>query len=147
MSVFASLEGDLTKAIKERDQEMVSVLRMLKSAIKNLEISKGGEITETEYIALLEKQVKQRNDSAEQYRNGNRIDLAEKEEREIVIISKYLPEKLSYQEAESIVVAVISALGATTIKDMGAVMKAVAEKAQGRVDGKTLSEIVKSKLT
>lgn len=146
MNLASRLETDLTDATKKRDEIVISVLRIIKSSIKNLEIEKGHELNEPEVLSVLEKQAKQRQDSIEQYRKGNRDDLADKEEAELKIIKKYLPEKLNVEETTKLIDEVIKELGASSLKDMGQVIKEVVQKANGQAEGKVVSDIVKEKL-
>jgi uncharacterized protein YqeY len=147
MSVLEQIDNDFKEALKNQDQEMVSVLRMLKSAFKNTQIEKGHELTDQEATSVLEKQAKQRQDSIVQFKAGNRDDLAVKEESELTIISKYLPEKMSEEELQKLIDSVITETGASTMQDMGKVMKAVLDKANGQADGSMVSRIVKEKLS
>jgi uncharacterized protein YqeY len=147
MSVLEQIDNDFKEALKSQNSEMVSVLRMLKSAFKNTQIEKGHELSDQETIAVLEKQAKQRQDSIAQYKSGNREDLAAKEQSELDVISKYLPEKMSEEELRGLVAEIITELGASSMQDMGKVMKAVLEKANGKADGSMVSAIVKEKLS
>jgi len=146
MDLLQKIETDLTEATKNRDEIIVSVLRMLKSSIKNQEIEKKRQLEGAEISNILEKQAKQRQDSIEQYTNGNRTDLAQKEEIELKIINKYLPKKISQEETEKLVEMTIKSLKATSMKDMGQVIKEVMSKANGQVEGKVVSELVRAKL-
>lgn len=146
MSVRNQIDLDLKEAMKNKDQETLGVLRLLKSAITNAEIAKKGELDDTEVLSVIEKQAKQRKDSIEQYKSGNREDLAQKEEAELLIISNYLPQKMTREEAEKFISAIITEIGASQMSQMGEVMKIVREKANGQIDGAMASEIVKGKL-
>lgn len=146
MSLIQTIDADLTEALKNHNELVVSVLRALKSAIKNQEIDKMKELDDKEILAVIEKQAKQRQDSIEQFTKGNRPDLAKKEQEELEIIKKYLPEKLDRTQTEQIVTQTIQELNATSIKDMGQVMKEVLDKSNGQADGRLVSEIVKEKL-
>ena len=146
MALKDKIENDYVKALKERDEFKVSLLRMVKSALKNQEINEGKEVSDEETLEIIEKQAKQRRDSILQYRAGNREDLAKTEEAELVILEQYLPEKLSNEELRTITEEAITRLGATSIKDMGMVIKEVMTLTKNQADGKTVSEIVKSKL-
>jgi len=147
MDQLKIIDDDLKEALKSRNENVVSVLRILKSSIKNLEIEKRHPLDEPEILNVIEKQAKQRQDSIEQYRNGNREDLAKKEEEELTIIKKYLPEKLDPKATGILVDQVIKDLGASSMKDMGSVMKEVISRANGKTDGKIVSELVKEKLS
>ncbi len=137
---------DMKEAMKERDILKVSTLRLLLAEIKNKEIDKRGELTDEEILSLIQKAVKQREESIEQYRKGNRSDLVEKETKEIEILKSYLPEPLSEEELDRIIEETIKEVGAMGPKDMGKVMKAIMPKVKGRVDGKIVNERVSIKL-
>ncbi len=136
-------------AMREKNTVALNTVRMLKSAIKNAAIEKGGanaELTDAEVMAVVRKEVKKRQDSIEQYEAAGRDELADQEKAEIEVLNDYLPEPLSSEEIVSIVEAAIAEVGATSRKEMGQVMKIVQEKTAGRADGKTLSQAVMSKL-
>ena len=140
---------DMKTAMREKNTVALNTVRMLKSAIKNAAIEKGGadaELTDTEVMAVVRKEVKKRQDSIEQYEAAGRDELAAQEKAEIEVLNGYLPEPLSEEEIASIVEAAIAEVGATSRKEMGQVMKIVQEKTAGRADGKTLSQAVMSKL-
>ena len=138
----------MTAAMKAKDAERLSTLRMVKSNLMNRKIEKGGELTDEEVTKALQTLVKQRKDSFEQYTNAGRTELAEKEASEIKIIEEYLPKAASNEEIEQAVIEAITETGAASIKEMGLVMKAVLAKLEGKnADGKTVSETVKSKLS
>lgn len=148
MSLKQQIISDLTASMKAQDAPRTSTLRMVKAAVMNREIEKGGELDDEEMIKLLRSLVKQRRDSVEQYEKGGRQDLADKEKAEIEVIEAYLPQAASLEEVEAAVTAAISETGASTMKDMGSVMKAVQAALSGKnADGRTVSEIVKAKLT
>jgi len=141
------IDDDLKIAMKCKEAEKVQTLRMVKSAAKNVAIEKKKDTLEdAELVKVINKMVKQRKDSIEEFKKGNRQDLVEKEENEIKILLGYLPEAISAEELERVVVAVISECGAIKKADMGKVMKLVLEKTAGRVDGKVVSQKVASKL-
>ncbi len=148
MSLKQQIASDMTAAMKAQDAARTSTLRMLKAAITNREKEGGGEIGDEDVQKLLRTQVKQRRDSVEQYQKGGRQDLADKEQAEIAIIEAYLPQAASQNEIDQAVAAAISETGASSMKDMGAVMKAAMAKLAGKnPDGKMVSETVKTKLT
>jgi hypothetical protein len=148
MTFQERLQGDLQQAMRDRDEARLSVLRMMKAAIKNKEIADMKPLDEVGCFQVLGTLIKQRKDSAEQFRKGNRPELAEKEEQEIVVIEEYLPSAPSEEEMEAAIVGALAETGVTSLKQMGVVMKAVQAKLGGkRVDGKTLSERVRSKLS
>lgn len=144
--MFAQITEDLTKAMKEKDAFKLSVLRMLKSALKNEEINKKSPLTDEEVLASIKKQVKVRKDSKEEYVKFNRLDIADNLEKEIEVLSVYLPEELSLEELNNIIDETIKEVNADSIKQMGLVIKSVASKCGTRADMKVVSEIVKDKL-
>ena len=147
MSLKQQIISDLTTSMKAQDAPRTSTLRMVKAAVMNREIEKGGELDDEEMMKLLRSLVKQRRDSVEQYEKGGREDLADKEKTEIEVIEAYLPQAASREEIEAAVAAAISESGAGSMKDMGRVMKAVQATLSGKnADGRTVSEIVKAKL-
>ena len=147
MSLKERIVSDMTAAMKARDAARTSTLRMVKAALQNREIEKGGELTDEETAKSLQSLVKQRRDSVEQYERAGRDELAAKESAEIAVIEEYLPRAASREEIEQAVAAVVAETGATSMKDMGAVMKAVQGKLGGAADGRTVSEVVKSRLS
>jgi len=146
MTLSDRITEDMKAAMKAQNAELLSTLRMLKSAFQNQEIALGHELTDIETMSVLEKQAKQRRDSIEQYKLGNREDLAHIEATELTIIEGYLPQKLGTEELTKLVDEAITATGATTISDMGKVIKQVLDKAAGAADAGSVAGIVKSKL-
>ena len=147
MSLKERITKDMTAAMKAKEAGRLSTLRMVKAAVQNREIEKGGELTDEEMTKALQSLVKQRRDSVEQYEKGGRPELAEKERAEIAVIEEYLPRAASREEIEQAVSEAIAETGATSMKEMGAVMKAAQARLAGRsADGRTVSEIVKGKL-
>jgi uncharacterized protein YqeY len=147
MSLKERIVGDMTAAMKAKDAARLSTLRMVKAAVQNREIEKGGELSDEELTKALQSLVKQRRDSVEQYEKAGRAELAEKERAEIAVIEEYLPRAASREEIEQAVAAAIAETGASSMKEMGAVMKAAQARLAGRnADGRTVSEVVKSKL-
>ena len=147
MGLKERITSDLTAAMKARDAARLSTLRMVKASLMNREIEKGGELTEEELQKALQSLVKQRRDSVEQYERAERAELAAKERAEIAVIEEYLPQAASREEIEQAVSAAIAELNASSMKEMGAVMKAAQARLAGRsADGRTVSEIVKAKL-
>ena len=147
MSLRQRIITDLTAAMKAQDAPRLSTLRMVKAAIMNRQIEKGGELTDDELAKLLQSLLKQRRDSVEQYDKGNRPELAAKERAEITVIEAYLPQAATREEMEQAVAAAIAETGAASMKEMGAVMKSAQGRLAGRAaDGRTMSEIVKAKL-
>ena len=147
MSLKQQIISDLTASMKAQDAPRTSTLRMVKAAVMNREIEKGGEMDDEEMMKLLRTLVKQRRDSVGQYEKGGRQELADKEKTEIDVIEAYLPQAASPEEIEAAVAAAITETGAGSIKDMGKVMKAAQATLAGKnADGRTVSEIVKARL-
>ena len=148
MTLREQIISDMTASMKAQDAPRTSTLRMVKAAMQNRQIEKGGELDDEEMGKLLRSLVKQRRDSVEQYEKGGRQDLAEKEKAEIEVIEAYLPQAASRDEIEAAVAAAIAETGAGSMKDMGKVMKSVQAALAGKnADGRTVSEIVKWKLS
>jgi len=148
MSLSKQIVADLTAAMKAQDAAKTSTLRMVKAAMMNRQIEKGGELDDDEMFKLLRSLVKQRRDSIEQYGKAGRIDLVEKESAEIAVIDAYLPKAAAAEEIEQAVAQAISETGATSMKDMGKVMKTAQALLAGKnADSRTVSEIVKAKLS
>lgn len=148
MGYIEQIQSDLTAAMKEKDELKLSVLRMVKSALKHKEIEKVRSLTDLESLQVLQTMVKQRRESIEQFHKGGRNDLADKELKEIVIIERYLPAAPSDEELHSAIDAAIQEEGADSLKQMGAVVKAARAKLEGKaVDGKALSDKVRERLT
>ncbi len=142
-----NIDADLKDAMRAKDAVRLSTLRMLKSALEYHKIEKKREkIADADIVAVIKKQIKQRQDSIDGFEKGGRADLVEKEKAEMVILKGYLPEELSQAQIEEIVKTVIAEVGATTKADMGKVMKAVQTKTAGRADNRLVSQIVSSKL-
>jgi uncharacterized protein YqeY len=147
MSLQKRIDEDLKDAMRAKNAARLSVLRLLKAALKNAAIEKvgaDGELNDPDMVAVIRKQVKQRQDSIESFEKGGRADLAEKEKAEIAVLSDYLPRAMSAEELQKMVAETIAEVGATSRAQMGAVMKALQPKIAGRTDGKTLSaEVVR----
>jgi hypothetical protein len=136
------IRTELTAAMKARDAERLSTLRMLQSSFKYQQIESGHELSDEEAMAVIRKAVKQRQDSIEQFTKGNRPELAEKERREMELLKTWLPPELTDEEVEAGVREIVASTGAQSKKDMGKVMKEASAKYKGRVDGKKIQEIV-----
>ncbi len=147
MSLLKRLQDEMKSAMKSGDKERLATIRMLISEIKKVQIDTQKELSDEEIIKILQKYAKQRKDSIEQYRKAGREDLAEKEERELKIVQEFLPQPLTEEEIEKLVDEAIQETGASSMKDMGKVIKLVIEKAQGRAEGSVVSKIVKAKLS
>lgn len=147
MSLSKQIVSDLTAAMKAQDANRTSTLRMVKAAMMNRQIEKGSELDDDDMQKLLRSLVKQRRDSIEQYEKAGRQELVDKETAEIKVIETYLPQAASQEEIEEAVAAAIAETGATSMKDMGKVMKAVQAALAGKnADGRAISEVVKAKL-
>ena len=147
MSLKDRIINDMTAAMKAQEAARTSTLRMVKAAIMNREKEGGGAVTDEDVLKLLRSQVKQRRDSVEQYQKAGRPELADKEIAEIAVIETYLPQAASEAQIEQAVSEAIAETGASSMKEMGAVMKAVMPKLAGKnADGRTVSETVKKKL-
>ena len=149
MTTQEKIDADLKDAMRARDAERLSVLRMVKSALTNAAIDKHGSpvgLGDADAAAVIRKQVKQRQDSIQSFESGGRLELAAKERKEIEYLSEYLPKPFTEAEIVELVKESIAHAGATSKAQMGAVMKIATEKAAGRVDGKTLSQAVQKAL-
>ncbi|MEO5858859.1 MAG: GatB/YqeY domain-containing protein [Pyrinomonadaceae bacterium] len=148
MSLLDTIVSDITAAMKAKDADRLSTLRMVKANLMNRKIEKGSDLTDEEVQKALQSLVKQRRDSIEQYEKAGRPELAAKEASEISHIEDYLPQSATPEEIERAVAEAVAETGASSMKDMGTVMKAAQAKLQGKtVDGKLVSETVKAKLT
>jgi uncharacterized protein YqeY len=147
MPLIEQLVKTMAEAMKARDQARLSALRMLKAALMNKEVEKGGALTDAEDRQVVASLVKQRKDSIDQFAKAGRQELVDKEKAELVIVEAYLPPALGAEDLERIVAEVLSETGATSPKDMGKVMKGVMAKLAGApADGKAVSELVKRRL-
>nr|WP_320114930.1 GatB/YqeY domain-containing protein [uncultured Desulfuromonas sp.] len=144
------LQQRLTEAMKEamkaKQTERLGVIRLIRTAIKNAEIDQRKEMDDDAIIAVMSTLLKQRRESAQIYRDNERLDLAEKEEREIEVLQEFLPQALTEEELKELIAAAIAEVGATSMKEMGAVMKKVTAQTVGRADGRQVSELVKASL-
>jgi uncharacterized protein len=149
MSLVEQIQKDITSAMKAREEQRLSTLRMVKTALKNREIDKMAPLDDKESQAVLATLIKQRKESVEQFTKGGRQEMADKEAAEIVLIETYLPKAAGEAEIVAGVKAAIAEMGSPTMKDMGTVMKNAMARFSGagmRVDGKMVSEIVKREL-
>lgn len=146
--LFSKVQNDLKTALKGKNQETISVLRMLISEIKNEEIAKKkrGKLEDQEILQVVSRQVRRYKDSIESYRQGGREDLIKKEERELKILQSYLPEQMSKEELEKIISEAVAKTNASGPSDFGKVMGAVMKQVKGKADGKVVSEMMKTKL-
>jgi uncharacterized protein YqeY len=150
MTLPERIDSDLRDAMRAKEATRLSVLRMLKAALKNAAIEKGGadaQLNDAESVHVIRKQVKQRQDSIESFEKGGRAELAAKEKEELSILQSYLPQALSAEELSRMVRETIAEVGATSKAQMGAVMKALQAKVAGRADGKALSAEVQKQLS
>lgn len=146
-ALLDKINQDLAAAVKSRDNVTVSTLRMLLSNLHNAQIAKGSDLTDDEVLSEIVKDAKRHNESIESFTAGGRGELADREKAELAVLSKYLPEQLSDEELENMVVEAISAVGAKSVADMGRVVGAVLESAGARASGAKVAEIAKLKLT
>ena len=148
MSLEDKISQDYVQAMKARDSLTSSVLSFLRAQIKNVKIDKRLEtVPDEDVISVIKKQVKQRQDSITQFKAGNRMDLAQKEEKESAILRNYLPPEMSAEKLKNIIEEAVAASGATSIKDMGRVMKDVLSRVGARADNQTLGALVKERLS
>jgi len=143
MSLQPRLSQEIKNAMLAKDAERLSPLRLLKSAVAYSELErKTDNLSDAEFVAVVQKEIKKRRDSIEQFEKGGRFELAEKEKKEIQVLETFLPQPFSPAELEQLIKATIQELGATSKKEMGPVIKAVQAKAAGRADGKSISMVV-----
>lgn len=147
MRILDQLNADMKTAMKAKDRESLTTIRMIKASIQNEEISKGSDLDAEEELVILSREKKQRLESLEEFKKAGRSDLVEKLETEIKIVDKYLPEQLSDDEVRLIVQEVIDEVGAESMKDMGTVMSSVMPKVQGRADGGKINGFVRELLS
>ncbi|WP_273887073.1 GatB/YqeY domain-containing protein [Rubrobacter naiadicus] len=146
MSLVERIQQDVKRAMKAREMQKVRALRMLSAALKNAQVDSGGTLSEEEELAVLRRQLKQREEAAEAYRKAGREEQAAGEEYEAALVREYLPAPLSEEEMEGIVERAIEETGATGMKDMGRVMGRATALAGGRAEGRRLAELVRSRL-
>ncbi len=146
MPLKEEITTGIKTAMKAKDKPRLQTLRFLLSAIKNKEIDKREELSDVDILQVISTSVKQHKDSIEQFRKGGRDDLADQEAAELEILLGFLPEQLSEAEIKDVVAATATELGASSMKDMGGLMKAVMIKLKGKADGKLVQEMVKQRL-
>ena len=146
MSLREKITEDMKTAMKARETEKLGAIRLLQSALKQKEVDERVVLTDDMVLAIIEKMLKQRKDSIEQYTAGNRLDLVAKEQFEVGVLSAYMPAQLSDADVNAILEAIIAETGATSAKDMGKVMNALRPKVAGRADMGKLSALVKARL-
>ena len=143
----AQIQEDMKSSMRAGDKSRLSVVRMLLAAIKQREVDERTETTDAAVLQIIEKQIKQRRESAAQFTAGGRTDLADKEIAEIAVLQTWLPSALSAEELDALIDEIMTANAATTMKDMGRVMAALRERAQGRADFSAVGERVKARLS
>ncbi|EOI00296.1 hypothetical protein UAY_01399 [Enterococcus moraviensis ATCC BAA-383] len=146
MSLLTTLNDDIKSAMKSKDKDTLSVLRMLKAAIQNEQIKAGRDLDGEEELTVLSREMKQRKDSLSEFEKAGRDDLADKVKIEIAIVEKYMPRQLSEEEIRQIVQTAIDQTGATSPKEFGKVMSAVMPEVKGKADGNQVNAIVKELL-
>ncbi|MDH5179644.1 MAG: GatB/YqeY domain-containing protein [Gammaproteobacteria bacterium] len=144
--LITRINEDVKSAMRNKDKERLATLRLITAAIKQKEVDERIELDDTATLVVLDKMLKQRKDSIEQYTKANRTDLADKEEAEVAIIMEYMPTQLSDAEIDQMIVEAIAASGAEGMKDMGKVMGVLKPKLQGRADMGAVSGKIKAKL-
>ena len=145
MTIQEKIDADIKEAMRAKEPDRLSALRMVKSALMNMAIEKhgaGGKLADLDTLNVIRKQIRQRQESVQGFEKGGRPDLAAKEKKEIDYLTEYLPAPLTESEIQELVKEAIVEVGATTKAQMGAVMKLATEKAAGRADGKALSQVV-----
>ena len=145
--ILKKLQNEMKEALKNKNKEKLSTIRMLISEIKKVQIDTKKELNDDEVLSIIQRYAKQRREAIEQYNKAGRDDLVEKEKKELNIVLEFLPKQLTEKEIEEIVDSTIKELNATSMKDMGKVMKTVMEKVKGRAEGSIISRIVKSRLS
>jgi len=147
MDYRSKIEEGLKEALKKRDSIRVSVLRMLLAAVKNKEVEKIRPLSDDEFYALVKTSIKQHHDSIDSFKKGQRLELAEKEEKELEILKEFQPSQLTEDEILREIEEAVTSVDAKDQKDMGKVMKFLLEKFPGRIDGKVLSAMVLKRLS
>ena len=146
MSLKEKLQEDLKSSMKNKDTVKKSVVTLIRAAIKQHEVDNRVELADDAIIDIISKQLKQRKDSLAEFEKANRDDLVEETKSEIQVLEGYLPQQLSEEELEKIVIETIAEVGATSMKDMGKIMTAIKPKTAGRADGRKINELVKKNL-
>lgn len=141
------LLDDIVSAMKQKDKEVLSVLRMVKGAVQLEEINKKGDLTDEEFIGVIAKQIKTRKESVLEFEKAGRTDLVDKTNNEIEILNKYMPEQLSEEEVNKIITEAFNTINPTSQSDMGKLMGFVTPKLKGRADMSSVSKIIKEKLS
>ena len=147
MPLYDDILADLKKSMKEQDKVRLSVLRGLKSAIKNKQVELRKELTDDQIRAVISSEIKKGKEAIDKFGQGSRYDLVEKEEAELTVLSSYLPPQLSTEEIKGIVTEAIEEISASSPKDLGRVMKSVMPKLAGRADGREVNRIARELLS
>ena len=146
MSLLDTLKKDMITAMKAKDKDTLSVVRMLKASVQNEQINLGHDLTPDEENALMAKEYKQRKDSLAEFEKGGRQDLVDATQKEMAVVAKYMPKQMSADEVHKVVEETINEVNATSMKDFGKVMGAIMPKVKGKADGKVVNETVKKAL-
>ncbi|HJF54298.1 MAG TPA: GatB/YqeY domain-containing protein [Limosilactobacillus coleohominis] len=146
MSLLDNLKKDMITAMKAKDKDTLSVVRMLKASVQNEQINLGHDLTPDEENALMAKEYKQRKDSMAEFEKGGRQDLVDATKKEMAVVAKYMPKQMSADEVEKVVEETIAEVNASSMKDFGKVMGAIMPKVKGKADGKVVNETVKKVL-
>lgn len=146
MALLTKLNEDMKQAMKQKDKESLTVIRMLKSALQNEQIKAGHDLSDDEELTVLAREMKQRKDSLTEFEKADRSDLVEKVQQEIKIVERYMPQPLTESELKEIVSAAIEQTGATSKADFGKVMGVVMPKVKGKADGGQVNQLVKELL-
>lgn len=146
MSLKEKLQEDLKSSMKNKDTIRKSVITLVRAAIKQIEVDQRVELDDVAVMDIISKQLKQRNDSLAEFKKAGREDLIEETKSEIQVLKEYLPQQLSEEELEKIVIETIAEVGATSMKDMGKIMATIKPKTAGRADGRKINELVKKNL-
>ncbi|MCK9173389.1 MAG: GatB/YqeY domain-containing protein [Desulfuromonas thiophila] len=146
MSLQEQLNDAMKEAMRAKDSLRLNTIRMIRTAVKNVEIDQRRSLEDAEIIAVMATLVKQRRESAQMYRDNGRTDLAEKEEQEIAVVQQFLPQPLTDAELTALIEQTVTELGASSLKDLGAVMKVLSEATRGRAEGRVVSERVRARL-
>jgi hypothetical protein len=146
LSLDETIVNDMTKALKENEKLKLSILRLIRAAIKNAEISKKDKLTEDEVIGIVSRNLKKLEESLDMFTKGQRPELAEKAKKEIEIVKKYLPEQLSEEEVEKIVKETIAKFGFKGLQDIGPAMREIIPQLKGKADGKIVNKMVRDLL-
>lgn len=147
MDLLEKLKQDMVTAMKDKNKERLTVIRMVKAAVDKERIDKKIEVTDDVFLTVLEREIKSRKDSKEEFEKANRSDLVENVEKELSILEEYLPEQLTKEDVEKIIDSAIDEVSANSMKDMKKVMEIVSPKVRARYDMKEVSSLIKSKLS